>query len=366
MKLEEIAGNANDGLYRSKSGTIYFRKYREGKGEIFRSTKTKDLTLARRVRETLMAELWGDRAKVVKRETVPEIWAVWFEGMKATHRPNTLASISAAWNNFKPYLEDRFLSEITLEWWTNAYIPLKRAEQNKKPTLDNRKRKFFNEWKWLSMFLKWCEAAGKAEPSWKRPRLKNPDPPRDPGRVYSSDEISALKRNATLRMSAFLVAGERHFMRRSEIRLLTWDRVDLLHRTIKLRAQDTKTKKPRTFPISEELLSLFLELKSEAETMGLKSAFLFPSFVDPTVDSPMTVSEFRIMWEACAKSAGLPKGSRFHWLRHTGLTSACRRKGVDIAALCIFAGLSIEELQRTYLHYDTEDLRGVELLVGAV
>lgn len=362
MKLTAIAGHANDGLYRAESGTIYFRKYRDGKGEIFKSTKTKDLSMARRMRDALMAELWNEKPKVVKRETVREIWAVWFQGMKETKSENTANSISASWNNLEPYIGDLFLSDVTLEWWTNVYIPQKRAEQNKRPTIDNTKRKFFNEWKWLSGFLKWSEASGKGGPDWKRPRIKNPDPEIEEGRAYSDDEIASLRLNASLRMTAFLEAGLNHFMRRSEIRLLEWNRINLVARTVHLRAQDTKIRKARTFPFNKTLLGLFAELKREADLAGVKSRFVFPSMKG---DQGMTVDEFRRMWESCTKAAGLPKGSRFHWLRHTGLTKACKRKEINIAGLCVFAGLSIDELQKTYLHLTVDDLRGVENLVGA-
>lgn len=148
----------------------------------------------------------------------------------------------------------------------------------------------------------------------------------------------------------------------SEAILLSWDRVDEESRTIHLRAQDTKIRKKRTFPFNNKLAALFVELKAEAKAMGLNSKYVFPSLVSDK-DEPMSFSEFRTLWEATCKKANLPEGSRFHWLRHTGLTKAFKRARLDAARICHFAGLSLDEADRTYLHFKPEDLRGVETLV---
>lgn len=282
--------------------------------------------------------------------------------MIETKRPATADSIRYARQNLEPYAFDRFLDDMTAEWWTNEYIPKKRAEQNKRKGIDNSKRKFFNEWKWISGFLKWCERNGKAGPGWVRPHLTNPDPETDEGVVYSDPQMTELYRSATLRMATLLVMGERHFMRRDEARLLEWSRVDLENRTVRLRAQDTKTKKARTFPISSELVSLLIQIKDESRVMGLESKFVFPSLAHGPAEA-MTRGEFRHLWETTYGRAGLPQGSRFHWLRHTGLTRAFMRAKLDAGRICHFAGLSLEEADRTYLHFKPDDLRGVEDLV---
>ena len=52
---------------------------------------------------------------------------------------------------------------------------------------------------------------------------------------------------------AILATGFYTGMRRGEILSLTWDKVDLKDRLIRLEASDTKDKEPRTIPICEEL-----------------------------------------------------------------------------------------------------------------
>jgi integrase len=359
MNWVRIGGAQNDGLFRhSETKVIKFRKYREGKGEIDRSCKTTVLEKARQVRDELMSELWGEKPLKKTRNSVGELWASWYQGMQETKSKKTAESIRTAWTNLKPYAENLFLDDITSEWWTNTYIPEKRSEENPRKGLDNSKRKFFNEWKWMSMFLKWCAENGKAPAQWVRPKLIDPDPERAEGVVYTKSQLENLDDEARLIEETFLCAGLEHFMRRSEIKDLTWDRVDLVKRVITLRAQDTKIRKPRRVPINEKLAHLFAQVRFVNEG---SSPFVFPS---KTGSEPMTFSEFRTMWGNWCERAGLAEGSRFHWLRHTGLTKATKRPGVNLVALCIVAGLSIEELQKTYLHYQLDDLRGVENLVS--
>ncbi len=366
MRLEAVGGHQNDGLFRSESGVIYFRKYREGKGEIFRSCKTKDSQKARAVRDELMAELWGDKPvkKKVSRKTVGELWPIWVENKKTTLRAASISSISAGWYNLKPNIENKFLDELTSDWWLREYIPAKRTEQNARAAIDNSKRKFFNEWKWLSMFLKWADLNGHGEPGWRRPKLINPDPPIAKGLVYTEDQLKALRANANLRMSWFLEAGEKHFMRRSEGRCLEWSRVDMDARTITLTPENTKTKQGRIITFNQTLFDFLVMLKADQETRGKTSRFVFDALAYPDQDEAMTMTEFRNLWEGCYRKAGLSKGSRFHWMRHTGLTKAVRKSGVNLFKLCIFAGLDIKELQDTYLHLTVEDLRGVENLLS--
>ena len=365
MKLQPIAGSQNEGLLRSDSGIIYFRKFRVEKGEIFRSCKTKDLTKARARRDDMMAELWGEKQikRRIARQTVGELWVLWVENKKTTLRDSSIKSISAAWYNLKPRAEHMFIDDLTLDWWLRTYIPEKRAETNQRAAIDNSKRKFFNEWKWLSMFLKWADTGGHGPDGWRRPKLINPDKATAKGVVYTEDQLSELRRLANLRMRWFLEAGERHFMRRSEGRCLEWSRVDMNKRTITLLAEHTKTKQERTYTFNQKLFDLFEAIKAEQIGREKRSKFVFDARAYPHEDVEMTMTEFRNQWEPLCKAAGLPKGSRYHWMRHTGLTKAVRVPGVNHLKLCLFAGLDIKELQDTYLHLTIDDLRGIEDLM---
>lgn len=353
MKLAPLGGSQNDGLYRAENGTIYFRKYREGKGEIFRSCKTDKPSVAREKRDQFMSELWGDARPGAKgmRKTAGELWNVWAEGMELTKRPATAASIRSSEKHLMPFIESMFLDEFTSEWWTNVYIPKKRSETHEK-------RKFFNDRKWLSMFLKWAEENQKGGPNWERPKLINPDPPRDRARIFSDDEIARLYDNADWPLMTKLVMGFEHFMRRSEIALLSKSRVDRAAHTVHLGIEDTKIKKSRTFPYNDALEWLFQILDWQNAKAEVDSPFVFPSPKDPS--RSIGRDGFAKSWGTCKRRARV--AGKFHWTRHTGLTRAFARSRNSAALICHFAGLSLEEADRTYLHFSIDDLRGVESL----
>jgi integrase len=359
VKLTPVGGTANDGLFRAANGTLYFRKYREGKGEICRSTKTKDLVLARRKRDELMAELWGDRRKVVRRNTVGELWPTWFRGKAATKSAGTASSIHSSWKNLEPYIKDKFPDEVSEDWWVTVYIPRKREEVNSRTKCANPKRKFMNERKWLLAFLKYLKRQDLVQ---KVPNLINPDPARARAEIFSRTEFVRLCRTADWSLRAKLVMGRDHFMRRSEIAFLAWDRVDRENRTIHLRAEDTKIRKARTFPYNRRLERLFRLLLADQARAGVPSPFVFPSPTD--ANKSILRDGFATAWRNCKGRAKVDVRKKFHWLRHTGLTTAFRRQRLGAALICQFAGLSLEEAQRTYLHLTTDDLRGVEDLVG--
>lgn len=356
---EKIGGAQNDGLYRhKKNGKIRFKKKRVGKIDIERSCKTTSLERARKFRDLLMSDLWEDQPLKSKRSTIGEIWPLWEQGIKNTKRANTAASVVSSQKHLKPYIWDLFLDDMTNEWWVNVYIPKKRAEVDKNG-VSREKRKFFNDLKWLSMFLKWCDENGKAPTGWRRPRLTDPDPERAAGKAYTHEETDALIQAADWLLLPKIIMGLEHFMRRSEIALLEKAWVDRENRTISLPASVTKIKKARSFPYSERLELMFECLD---EKYGkLNSPYVFPSPRNPM--KSIGRDGFASSWTSCRTVANV-KG-RFHDLRHTGLTRAVKSPGFNPSLICDVAGLAIEELQRTYLHFTIDDKRGVENLVHA-
>lgn len=356
MKLEAIGGAQNDGLYRDpKSGKIYVRKYREGKGEILKSTRTVILTDARIIRDKLFAELWGEKPmRKQPRQTVGELWAKWEEGCSVNAADATMKSIRSSWKNLAPYIDNTFLDDVTLDWWLTEYIPKKRKEISPKFKRPNPKRKFENDWKWLSTFLKWCQETDKYEPGQKRPMLINPDPKRDKGRALSDGEVRRLIENSSGTLKLQILMAVTMGMRASEIAKLAKNRIDWGEQTIFLRAEDTKIRQPRPVPISSTVLPLL-----ELQCASSKSPFVFPAKNDSsksfTRDSKSTA------WDTCRAKANVD--CKFHELRHTFLTKAFKTPGSNAAKICHFAGLSLKEAQETYLHLDHNDVREVAELV---
>jgi integrase len=67
-------------------------------------------------------------------------------------------------------------------------------------------------------------------------------------RILTPDEFKTLMDKLPRHWEAILATGFYTGMRRSEVFPLTWDKVDMEKRIIRLQAEDTKNKEPRVIP----------------------------------------------------------------------------------------------------------------------
>lgn len=343
MKLNPIKGKGCENLFRHpESQIIYLRVSRKGKGRIEWSTGTTVLSQAKITADEYRLEFFGEgtikRGRKLCGELFPE-----FIDQKRIKSPATVYSIENSWKHLEPYIGRMLPEEIDEKWWEAVYIPQKRRET----TQD---RKFFNDRKWLAMFLLSLKRLGVIK---KTPELINPDPERAAGKVFTDEEVAALLANADADLSLQILMAVTMGMRKGEIMGLSWDRIDMRKRTITLRAEDTKIRKARKFGISDVV---YERLKERA---GKGQVWLFPSPVDPTQRQRSDGN--KSAWETCRDRSGVT--GRFHDLRHTFLTVAFKTS-TNPALICHYAGLSLEEAQRTYLHLTEEDTRQVANLMG--
>lgn len=336
MKLDPIKGKGCENLYRHpKTGVIYYRVFRKGKGRIERSTRTTVLSQAKIVADKYRLEFLGEGRIRRGRELCGELFPKWI-AQKSHKSPNTIASIANSWKHLGPYIENMLPEDIDERWWEGVYIPGKRAEISED-------RKFFNDRKWLSMFLLSLKRVGILQ---RTPLLINPDPEIQAGKVYSDDEIARLLAHAGEDLRLQILMAFTMGMRKGEILGLSWDRIDLDRKIISLRAQDTKIRKARKFGISQPVFEI---LRSRS-----RGAWLFPSPLDPSKCQRSDGNNSS--WTTCREQSGV--SGRFHDLRHSFLTRAFKTSA-NPALICHFAGLSLEEAQRTYIHLNEEDTRVV-------
>lgn len=345
MKLEKIKARGVDNLYRSpKSGIIYFRKYRKGFGETYKSTRTRVLEDAKRFVDDMKL---GKKTVVLKgRRLALEMFDVWLANKETLGASKgTITSIRASRAHLAPFLEMLLPEEITAQWWAAEYIPKVREKTHAK-------RKFFNDRKWLTSFMKSLVESGAIS---RPPKFVNPDPKTTVGKVFTDDEVSTLIEHAQsddLKLAILMAATMG--MRRLEIFALKCDRVDMRRKVIRLRREDTKTRKARAFAISPATVKLILERCESG------SPWVFPSATDKT--SPLHKDGFKTAWTNLKRHHGIE--GRFHDLRHTFLTKAFKAPGANPALICTYAGLSLEVAERTYLHLTEDDTKAVSVAVS--
>lgn len=344
MKLEKIKARGVDGLYRHpKTGIIYYRKYSKATGEICKSTYTTILEDAKRLaKEFVDKPVHKPRGQTLALDHF-DLWLERRENTGASQ--GTLTSIRASRAHLAPFLEVMLLEEITSLWWETEYISKVREKTHAK-------RKFFNDRKWLTSFMIQMQSDGAIV---RAPKFVNPDVKTAVGKVFTDEQVGDLLNFAKgddLRLA--ILMGVTMGMRRLEVFALRCDRVDLKSKVIKLRAEDTKTRKARSFAISPACWPLI-------QARCKPGAFwVFPSADDKS--KPLHKDGFRTAWSNLKRSQGIT--GRFHDLRHTFLTKAFKAPGANPALICHYAGLSLEEAERTYLHFTPEDTRAVAGLVS--
>lgn len=352
MKLIPIQGKGNNYLKRPvDSEIIWVDRFKKGFGRKQESLRTVEIMEARDKRDDLFAEWLGEKRKVHKKVKIlaGEYWSTWAETKqeKSTAWQDT---IKYSGKHLLPCIESLYADEITETWWKNTYIPEKRRSTHKD-------RRFFNDWKCLTSFLKYLHREGKVE---KLPHLINPDSGPEEGLCLDDSEMLSLREYPNEDLQLQIDLGFEHFMRRSEVLLLPFSEIDFKMSVIKLPKERTKIRKKRDVPLNEKVLQ-----KLKARRASQKSAHVFPSPVDEKRSITRTGND--TTWKnaiAKANEGGqrIRPEATFHDLRHSGLTRAFRATN-RYAEICVMAGLSLEEAQRTYLHLNPDDTRFVADLV---
>lgn len=363
MKLEKITARGAEGLYReSTTKIIYFRQYRKGRGEIKQSTRTTVLEEAKRERDRIVRD--GKKSSTSDgRTSALDRYYSWIERKRNQNKSEgTLTSMESSGNFFSKFLDSMTEDEITSKWWDDVFIPKTKflrfkpvfnkgtGEYTREEEVRSTPRKFFNDRKWMIAFLEQCLEDGLIK---KVPVLADPDPERDPGKVYTDEEIETLLNMAPHEdLYLAILMGVTMGMRRGEIFGLKSDRIDTKNKIIRLRAQDTKIRKARSFAISPGTQDMIL-------ARAKAGPWIFPSKDDKSV--PLHKDGYMNAWKGLKFKTGIV--GRFHFLRHTFLTKAFRAPGANAALICHYAGLSLEVAQKVYLHFDDEDTKQVAGLV---
>ncbi len=163
-------------------------------------------------------------------------------------------------------------------------------------------------------------------------------------RVLTEEEFERLVDCAAPHLKGVLLVAYHTGMRRGEILGLTWDKVDLEERVIRLQPEDTKTDEGRIVPLNTVLIDLFAEL---SKVRHLKHDYVFTYKGERTY-------EFKHAFETACKEAGI-EDFRFHDLRHCFNTRA-RRAGIHDHLIMKITGHKTREMFRRYDTVDEMDI----------
>jgi integrase len=162
--------------------------------------------------------------------------------------------------------------------------------------------------------------------------------------VLTHSEYKALYAAVSEHLKAIVATAFWTGMRRGEILKITWDKVDLSNRMIRLRPEDTKERKSKKVPISKTLRTILMQVPGRGT-----SGYVFRY-------KGSAISDIRTGFIEGCKEAGIQYGRKggfvFHDLRHTAKTIA-RKAGVDKNVRMIIFGHSDGNDMDS--HYDTVD-----------
>jgi integrase len=158
---------------------------------------------------------------------------------------------------------------------------------------------------------------------------------------FLSDEQYAALRDALLpELKALFVAAYITGIRRGELLAIQWPQVDFEAGIITLNKGETKNKEARSVPILDgDMRELLLAARKERDASFPHCQWVFSRQGQP-------IKDFRSLWEAACKTAGVPD-LNFHDLRRTAVRNM-RRAGVPQVIRMKISGHKTDSMQRRY------------------
>lgn len=206
--------------------------------------------------------------------------------------------------------------------------------------------------KYLSKTLRHAHAKGVIN---RMPKIRNPDPKKKTGRLYTHDEAFKMLGACNIVTELQFRLSLQCFMRLREVLGLKWERVNLETGLIILNAEDVKTGSQtgegRSLFVNQEVLDLLIARRKIVKG----SPFIFPSPQDPHKHQ----WENRSAWKKVKQDAGITGKARWHDLRHTALTWALIEKKMNPILVSKYAGVSVRTIERVYLKVSATNTKEV-------
>lgn len=332
-------------LYINIDSGIYYVRYWSPKlhREIERSLRTTVRAQAIRARKSVLEEIPDMKDhEAIKYKTLNQVIDAWLDQKVIRAEATKLVIKNQIENKIRPYFGEYDPERVDNVIWKKYVTKVQQA---------NSDASTFNTRKYLSEILRFASDQGIIR---KRVHLEDFDDEREAvGRIVTPSEIKTLLEKAIdQNVHDMILISSEMAMRWSEIRLLSWDRINFETDVIHLRKQDTKTRKARS-PVMTKAVREVL-LKRKARSLG---PFVFASPHNPKE----LISKSDKNWQLTKEEACI--NCRFHDLRHTALTRLFKASN-RYAEICEYAGLSVREALKTYVKFTRDDMRAIAELSG--
>jgi integrase/recombinase XerD len=143
-------------------------------------------------------------------------------------------------------------------------------------------------------------------------------------------------------------------LRREELCLLRTDDVDPAHRTLRVRAETTKTRRERVVPYSASTGAILAAYLDHRRTLSTARGSLFLSESRRNRSEPLSLWTWSKVVRSIAIRADVPRFST-HTLRHLCLTDLAR-SGWELHAIAGLAGHRDTSTTMQYIHLSGRDL----------
>lgn len=296
-------------LYKRKDSANWWCKFSVGGSPVRQSTFTPDKELAEAFEIKLRHDLWKQQRLG---EPADHTWdAAALRWLEENGNKRSIEKDKGILRWLQDYLTGKRLRELSTEYLTeirNAKAAeSSRANANRVMAL-------------VRSILRYAYEQGMmiSLPKVRMFALETPEP------IWITqaefERFVALLRPLQAEIARFAVATG---LRRSNITHLTWERVDMARRVLWIEGSKAKGKKPIGLPLNERAMQVLRRRQGKHEVWV---------FARVKMGIPLIQTSTQC-WRNAVEKAGLPKGFRFHDLRHTW------------ASWHVQAGTSLQELQ---------------------
>ena len=269
----------------------------------------------------------------------------WYLGLEKVKGLASFCTITTYLRKFKRELGNRKITTIRLTDLEN--LQEKRKKEGLKPkTIDDE----INYAK--SMVIKAFNndmVGGDVLKAFQRvkPLLKRNSNARD--RVLSKDEYELLLEKSPKHLKHILTIGFWTGMRKGEIINLTWDKVNMKEMFIQLEAEDTKERKSKTIPLSNEVFKMLKAIPRHIQNNLVFTYYGKSIGGDFSTSLKTACKEAGILWGRDIKD-----GFIFHDIRHTFVTNM-RKAGVSKSVRMSITGHAPKDMDDRYNKISLED-----------